>query len=46
MAGVFTQDINKALRVASEFESGMVGVNCMSLMFFTAPFSGSKVSVG
>ncbi|PMD30343.1 aldehyde dehydrogenase, partial [Hyaloscypha variabilis F] len=22
MAGVFTQDINKALRVASEFESG------------------------
>jgi aldehyde dehydrogenase (NAD+) len=44
MAGVFTQDINKALRVASEFESGMVGVNCMSLMFFTTPFGGSKES--
>ncbi|KAK5215033.1 hypothetical protein LTR72_011876, partial [Exophiala xenobiotica] len=28
IAGVFTQDINKALRVASEFDSGMVGINC------------------
>jgi aldehyde dehydrogenase (NAD+) len=44
MAGVFTQDINKALRMASEFESGMAGVNCMGLMFFTAPFGGSKES--
>lgn len=44
MAGVFTQDINKALRVASEFESGMVGVNCVSLMFMSAPFGGSKES--
>jgi aldehyde dehydrogenase (NAD+) len=44
MAGVVTQDINKALRVASEFDSGMAGVKCMSLMFFTAPFGGSKES--
>jgi aldehyde dehydrogenase (NAD+) len=44
MAGVFTQDINKALRVASEFESGMVGINCISLMMMTAPFGGSKES--
>jgi aldehyde dehydrogenase (NAD+) len=44
MAGVFTQDINKALRVASDFESGMVGVNCVSLMFGTTPFGGSKQS--
>lgn len=44
MAGVFTQDINKALRVASEFESGMVGVNCVSLMFMVTPFGGSKES--
>ncbi|KAF2841016.1 aldehyde dehydrogenase [Patellaria atrata CBS 101060] len=44
MAGVFTQDINKALRVASEFDSGMVGVNCVSLMFMVAPFGGSKES--
>lgn len=44
MAGVFTQDINKALRVASEFESGMVGVNCVSLTFQTAAFGGSKQS--
>ncbi|RDI79814.1 hypothetical protein Vi05172_g10184 [Venturia inaequalis] len=44
MAGVFTQDINKALRVASEFDSGMVGVNCVSLMMMNAPFGGSKES--
>lgn len=44
MAGVFTQDINKALRVASEIDSGMVGVNCVSLNFITAPFGGSKQS--
>lgn len=44
MAGVFTQDINKALRMASEFESGMVGINCISLMMVTAPFGGSKES--
>lgn len=44
MAGVFTQDINKALRVASEFDSGMVGVNCVSLMFTNTPFGGSKES--
>lgn len=44
MAGVFTQDINKAMRIASEFDSGMVGVNCVSLMFMQTPFGGSKES--
>ena len=44
MAGVFTQDINKAMRVASDFDSGMVGVNCISLMMNQAPFGGSKQS--
>ncbi|KAF2430453.1 aldehyde dehydrogenase [Tothia fuscella] len=44
MAGVFTQDINKAMRVASEFDSGMVGINCVSLMFMNTPFGGSKQS--
>ncbi|KAH8678070.1 aldehyde dehydrogenase domain-containing protein [Xylariales sp. PMI_506] len=44
MAGVFTQDINRAIRVASEFESGMVGVNCISMMFFSTPFGGNKES--
>ncbi|KAK1509328.1 aldehyde dehydrogenase [Colletotrichum costaricense] len=44
MAGVFSQDINKALRVASDFESGMVGVNCISLNFFNVPFGGVKES--
>jgi aldehyde dehydrogenase (NAD+) len=44
MAGVFTQDVNRALRVASEFDSGMVGINCISLMMTQAPFGGSKQS--
>ena len=44
MAGVFTQDINRALRIASRFESGMVGINCISQFFQMAPFGGSKQS--
>ncbi|KAL5319234.1 hypothetical protein ACEPPN_012284 [Leptodophora sp. 'Broadleaf-Isolate-01'] len=44
MAGVFTQDINRAMRMASDFDSGMVGVNCVSLMFMSAPFGGTKES--
>jgi aldehyde dehydrogenase (NAD+) len=44
MAGVFTQDINRALRVASEFDSGMVGINCVSLSFKSVPFGGTKES--
>jgi acyl-CoA reductase-like NAD-dependent aldehyde dehydrogenase len=40
----FSQDINKALRVAEEFESGMVGVNCISAMFLGQPFGGYKQS--
>ncbi|MCJ1298335.1 hypothetical protein MMC08_001124 [Hypocenomyce scalaris] len=44
MAGVFTQDINRALRVASEFESGMSCINCMSMAHMQVPFGGSKQS--
>ncbi|KAJ2895269.1 hypothetical protein MKZ38_006734 [Zalerion maritima] len=44
MAGVFTQDINRAMRVSSEIDSGMVGINCVSLCFLQAPFGGSKES--
>lgn len=44
MAGVFTQDINRALRIASQFDSGMVGVNCITLVFPNMPFGGTKES--
>ncbi|KAK0385084.1 hypothetical protein NLU13_7562 [Sarocladium strictum] len=44
MAGVFTENITKALRVASDLESGMVGINAISMAFLTAPFGGSKTS--
>lgn len=44
MAGVFTENLNKALRVASELESGMVGINCVSLSFQCCAFGGSKES--
>ena len=30
MAGVFTQDINRALRMSSHLQAGVVGVNCVS----------------
>ncbi|KAK2807708.1 hypothetical protein FQN51_000145 [Onygenales sp. PD_10] len=44
MAGVFTQDINKALRVAKAFESGVVNINCMTKTAVEGPFGGSKES--
>lgn len=44
MAGVFTQDINRALRLSSAFDSGVVGVNCISTISPTSPFGGTKES--
>ncbi|TVY82759.1 Aldehyde dehydrogenase [Lachnellula suecica] len=44
MAGVFTQDINRALRIASVLESGTVGVNCISQLSQSTPYGGSKQS--
>ncbi|CAK7244169.1 MAG: hypothetical protein STHCBS139747_005704 [Sporothrix thermara] len=44
MAGVFTQDINRAMRMSAEIDSGMVGVNCVSMCFLNAPFGGTKES--
>ncbi|EXJ66719.1 uncharacterized protein A1O5_09914 [Cladophialophora psammophila CBS 110553] len=44
MAGVFTRDITRALRVSSALESGVVGINCISLQSLQAPFGGKKQS--
>lgn len=44
MSGVFTKDITRALRVSSKIESGVVGVNCVSLQSIQAPFGGKKQS--
>ncbi|KAI3113374.1 hypothetical protein CBS147333_2812 [Penicillium roqueforti] len=44
MAGVFTRDINRAMRVSSKIESGVVGVNCVSVMNIQVPFGGKKAS--
>ncbi|BCS30763.1 uncharacterized protein APUU_81066S [Aspergillus puulaauensis] len=44
MAGVFTQDINRALRMGSGFDSGVVGINCISTIHFSCPFGGTKES--
>ncbi|KAJ5339172.1 hypothetical protein N7452_005900, partial [Penicillium brevicompactum] len=44
MAGVFTQDINRALRLSEAFDSGVVGVNCVSTISFSCPFGGTKES--
>lgn len=35
MAGVFTKDINRALRVSSAIEAGVVGINCISYVSAT-----------
>ncbi|KIW15770.1 hypothetical protein PV08_05820 [Exophiala spinifera] len=44
MAGVFTENITRALRVSSELDSGMVGINCVSMLCVQAPFGGTKES--
>lgn len=44
MAGVFTKDITRALRMSSAIESGVVGINCVSLQSLQAPFGGKKQS--
>lgn len=44
MAGIFTRDINRAINVSSRLESGVVGVNCVSVMNLQVPFGGVKAS--
>ncbi|KAE8331411.1 aldehyde dehydrogenase domain-containing protein [Aspergillus sergii] len=44
MAGVFTQDINRAMRLSAELDSGVVGINCVSYINIQAPFGGTKQS--
>jgi acyl-CoA reductase-like NAD-dependent aldehyde dehydrogenase len=44
MAGVFTQDISRALRVSSGIDAGVVGVNCISTITPSCPFGGTKES--
>ncbi|KAJ3524515.1 hypothetical protein NM208_g9284 [Fusarium decemcellulare] len=44
MSGVFTSDITRALRVSAAIESGVVGVNCVSLQNMQTPFGGKKQS--
>jgi acyl-CoA reductase-like NAD-dependent aldehyde dehydrogenase len=41
---VFTQDINRAMRVAAEINSGTVGVNCCGMIDPQVPFGGFKQS--
>lgn len=43
-AGVFTNDINKALTVSSALQAGMVWVNCYNAMSIQCPFGGFKMS--
>ncbi|KAH8703856.1 Aldehyde/histidinol dehydrogenase [Talaromyces proteolyticus] len=44
MAGVFTKDVTRAIRVSSALDAGVVGVNCVSLQSLQAPFGGKKQS--
>ena len=44
MSGVFTKDLNRALRVSAKLDSGVVGVNCVSVNNTQVPFGGTKQS--
>uniref|UniRef100_A0A669EZX6 aldehyde dehydrogenase (NAD(+)) n=1 Tax=Oreochromis niloticus TaxID=8128 RepID=A0A669EZX6_ORENI len=44
-AGVFTNDINKALTVSSALQAGMVWVNCYNAMSIQCPFGGFKMKL-
>lgn len=44
MAGVFTRDVTRAMRVSSALDAGVVGVNCVGLQSIQAPFGGKKQS--
>ena len=44
-ASVYTRDLDRAIRIATAFESGTVGVNCTSpMMTHDMPFGGFKES--
>jgi len=44
MAGIFTQDIDRARRVPALLESGTVCINAMSMVTPQTPFGGVKQS--
>lgn len=41
---VFTQDINRGIRIASAISSGTVGINCCDVLDTSVPFGGFKQS--
>lgn len=41
---VFTQDINRAMRIASQVDSGTLCINCCTMVDYTVPFGGVKQS--
>lgn len=43
-SAVFTQDINRAMRVASKICSGTVCINCCSMIDPSVPFGGRRQS--
>ncbi|XP_012659892.1 aldehyde dehydrogenase family 1 member A3 isoform X2 [Otolemur garnettii] len=43
-AAVFTQNLDKALKLASALESGTVWINCYNAIYAQAPFGGFKMS--
>ncbi len=43
-AGVYTNDIQEALRFSSELQAGSVYVNCFEAVMIPTPFGGCKQS--
>lgn len=44
MSGVFTNNLQRALRISEQLDTGVVGVNCVSYMNMQACFGGRKQS--
>ncbi|QKX57324.1 uncharacterized protein TRUGW13939_04436 [Talaromyces rugulosus] len=44
VAGIFTKDVTRAIRMSSELDVGVVGINCVSLQSMQTPFGGKKQS--
>ncbi len=43
-AGVYTNDMQEALRFSSELEAGSVYINCFEAVMIPTPFGGCKQS--
>jgi aldehyde dehydrogenase (NAD+)/retinal dehydrogenase len=44
VAGIFTKDVTRAIRISSGLDVGVVGINCVSMQSMKTPFGCKKQS--